>query len=397
MDAPWSDDVQSTDPNNPYDLSNLKELVGRHFGCEAGFFTENTGIITYATDSSQSRQHQKCKSPQPWSGTLSCYQQASSVDLLCPCCTVVDPSPSPPPPLPSPPPPSPDPSPPLPSAPPPPLVSCATEPFQAGTWYGVTDRGMTVAMGGISIRGDAPQSMDACSDWCTSQALEHCAVRESLLFGGQIRCGYDQSNQQCALFFGNNLDSDLNTDATSSHFAAASDCSLAISEDLTLCPPPPLEETCEGLGSNITTRQAFEMCSGQGLPQDLFEMCVYDACASDGGLDPDGWGTCAIIDAEEDKSKNRTRTECEEGVFDQLRNLTGVHCGQETDGCTMTPGKDAWKQQTHDALPGLLSKFCPCLPPPPDANALCDQTCQNNEKLRAYCESRACTGYSDAP
>jgi hypothetical protein len=83
--------------------------------------------------------------------------------------------------------------------------------------------------------------------------------------------------QQCALFFGSDLDSYANADATPSHFAAGSDCSLAISEDLTLCPPLPLEATCESLGSTITTKQAFEMCSGQGLPQDLFEMCVYDA------------------------------------------------------------------------------------------------------------------------
>jgi hypothetical protein len=72
------------------------------------------------------------------------------------------------------------------------------------------------------------------------------------------------------------------------------------------------------------------------------------------------------------------------------RRMQAEGCGADGE-CTVNPNKDTWKETAQEALPGILSKMCPCVTTPPPEGEPCDEKCEKNKKYWRYCESKSQT------
>lgn len=145
------------------------------------------------------------------------------------------------------------------------------------------------------MRGNETASPAQCPAWCAEQAVQACIVRAVLLTGGEVRCGYDSADGLCALFFAHDLDALLTAVVAPTQYAFNSSCSLAISEELTICDN---DDPCEELG--LSKDDAEEACSAVDCEADLFTDCVFDWCVSGGDIDlVNASSTVCDIDEEE--------------------------------------------------------------------------------------------------
>jgi len=222
------------------------------------------------------------------------------------------PPPSPLPPLPSPPPPSPsNPPPPSPGPPARPLVSCETAggstvsaatTFVQGAWYLPADPAdVLVEMSAAPTALSDEELRRHCLSWCSTHALASCSVRAALLTGESLRCGFSHLalSPQCALFFGEDLNSLYTTGQPTHLHASTANCELALTEELTVCIATSSRGgACGGIsggirgncpGWNLTL--AEESCRDAGLSESWYDMCVYDMCSSGGGVSVGGYVT----------------------------------------------------------------------------------------------------------
>ena len=76
------------------------------------------------------------------------------------------------------------------------IMDCDSNSCQPNRWYDVT---------ALAERGPSGQHVGDCNAWCTMRADHNCEVRAAILFGEKVRCGFDATATQCAIFAGDTL------------------------------------------------------------------------------------------------------------------------------------------------------------------------------------------------
>ena len=168
-------------------------------------------------------------------------------------------------------------------------------------WYDVAGRGVVEygVPGAVNT-----QDVDNCLPWCQSRALDSCSIKNALLAGSEMRCGYDGVTRQCAVFAARNLQGAVVTTAVSEvKYASLSSCSVDLS-NVTACPAP---SPC--VASNTSIALVEQMCRAADPPLNpgMFAECVFDCCAM--GADPSCVaGTSEVQDTDDEIVKNRPPT-----------------------------------------------------------------------------------------
>jgi len=135
-----------------------------------------------------------------------------------------------------------------------------------------------------------------CGAWCASAVEASCSVKDSLLGGAQMRCGFDAAPAQCALFVAGDLSTP--SGGTTSQFISAA-CTPDLLE-ISACVPT-TTTVCNATGVPISEAEAACVAV---TDQVLFDECTFDYCA--GGGDPTVANNTLTIDEVDHRvTKNR--------------------------------------------------------------------------------------------
>lgn len=137
-------------------------------------------------------------------------------------------------------------------------------------------------------------------------------------------------------------------------------------------PSATLRNACEAELYRELKELSTVSCSGGAQQQALDQLTLLaPTCGEDGGCaasNPDTTGAAVLR------------------LLPSLATLLASSCGEDG-GCTADKDADAWAETIVEAMPRMLSKLCPCLPPAPADGEPCDLQCENEQDIRRYCES----------
>ena len=129
-----------------------------------------------------------------------------------------------------------------------PAVSCGT--MEQDRWVSTGPNDLVVFSGGLN----SASSASVCAPWCDAAAvawpINHvfgngpdatsvCLLRDNILAGKRLRCGFDGDLSRCALFVGNNLEGKGPSGVVSTYWASTSDCTINIGLIKACSSPPP--------------------------------------------------------------------------------------------------------------------------------------------------------------
>jgi hypothetical protein len=108
-------------------------------------------------------------------------------------------------------------------------------------------------------------------------------MRNALLGGSDMRCGYDASRGQCAVFAAVGIASRIRREVVPQLSAnRAGTCNVDL-QNLTACPPDP-GDACAAANVSLTDVHALCRAVDPPLSAGFFDECVFDCCAM--GADP---------------------------------------------------------------------------------------------------------------
>ena len=116
------------------------------------------------------------------------------------------------------------------------------------------------------------QSTDCTGTWCPGllerDDEEACQVRQAILEGKGVRCGYDEQSQTCQLWVGANL---VMEQGVAGKHATNADCPCKL-ESVNECTPD-ATDACAGVGRDIADARAA--CTSLVDNAGLFSECAF--------------------------------------------------------------------------------------------------------------------------